>query len=226
MPLSFLVLGVGIAIAIAGGVGAGVTFARSLFTTPVESLPAHLQRHLDKGSYEIFQKVDGGSDPTFPTTHHDFASLGPQDVRITSLTGVPVAVEPANPSETLSRGTRVYGAAVVFDAPLSGDYTIDIRYGGGPPEVIVTRTLGDTAKRAVPWLILLGVGGMSAAIGLVLLIVGIVRRSRASRPSAGGYVPAYAGAVPQTPPPAWYPDPGGSGQQRWWDGSRWTDHLT
>lgn len=27
----------------------------------------------------------------------------------------------------------------------------------------------------------------------------------------------------QTTPPGWYPD--GSGAQRWWDGSRWTEHT-
>ena len=29
----------------------------------------------------------------------------------------------------------------------------------------------------------------------------------------------------QPQPPGWYPDPQGQGQ-RWWDGTRWTEHVT
>jgi Protein of unknown function (DUF2510) len=28
------------------------------------------------------------------------------------------------------------------------------------------------------------------------------------------------------PPPMWCPDPAGTNQLRWWDGSKWTDHYT
>jgi hypothetical protein len=29
----------------------------------------------------------------------------------------------------------------------------------------------------------------------------------------------------QTPPAGWYPDPAGSGGQRWWNGMAWSDHV-
>ena len=37
------------------------------------------------------------------------------------------------------------------------------------------------------------------------------------------------GAAPPSaaplPPAGWYPDPGGTSQQRYWDGNTWTEHL-
>jgi hypothetical protein len=38
-------------------------------------------------------------------------------------------------------------------------------------------------------------------------------------------VSAAPGSPPPQPAAGWYPDPGGSGDQRYWDGQRWTEHI-
>jgi hypothetical protein len=49
-------------------------------------------------------------------------------------------------------------------------------------------------------------------------------------PSVEPGAPGGPGSSPELPPyrlpPAgWYPDPAGSGKERWWDGKGWTEHL-
>lgn len=228
---SLIVLGVGIALGIGGGIGTGVAFAKSVLYAPAVDLPASLHRHLHTGTYVIYQRTG--------TTHHNgpFSSfnnaapptLTPGDVTVTSSAGIPADIRYTGAiNETLTRGSAIYTGVVEFHVPATDDYDIEIEnaQGGGIPQVVVARSLGDALRSAVGWLVMLGIGVLIAATGLVLVIIGIVRRNRAGR-----VAPAYAGvpsglaAAPPVVPPGWYADPGGSGRQRWWDGTRWTDHV-
>ena len=65
------------------------------------------------------------------------------------------------------------------------------------------------------WFALTGLGGIVLFVGVVLLIVGSVRRGRARN--------AFAYAAP--PSPGWHPDPWGAARWRYWDGYRWTEHV-
>ena len=90
---------------------------------------------------------------------------------------------------------------------------------------------------------------------IVCVILWLVERSSRSAPASGPYSPAWRStgsgsgrqgpalssetavqphpaaafpgpAAPALPPPGWYPDPGGANRWRWWDGQRWTEHVS
>jgi hypothetical protein len=158
-------------------------------------------------------------------------SLTPSMVAVTGESGQAVPVSPVFSTETITKGTKIYTAAVAFDTPRAGHYTIRVA-GEQPGEVLVARPIGESFRRlGRPFLVAL-LGGMIAALGLVLLIVGLVRRGRggferaAAAPAYTPYQPYAPPAPPATtlPPAAWYPDPERPGGQRYWDGHAWTDH--
>ena len=134
-----------------------------------------------------------------------------------------VAVRNTSPNETITRNADHYVSAVKFDAPVAGDYTLQFQTGTAG-EVMVERSLGDVFQGHSSWLAAVGVGWLTALVGMTLLLVGIIRRGRAERRAR--VVPVgYTTSVPGVAAPGWFTDPSGAHRLRYWDGQQWTDHF-
>jgi len=97
----------------------------------------------------------------------------------------------------LASVSAVYSVAVVVES-LSGE-----GIGFGDPEFAVYFTV----------------------FSVPILLVGCLLTSDFGSQVRHGPSTPVAGPVPAAIPAAWYPDPAGTGGQRYWDGQQWTDHT-
>ncbi|HEY3722710.1 MAG TPA: DUF2516 family protein [Acidimicrobiia bacterium] len=79
------------------------------------------------------------------------------------------------------------------------------------------------------WVVLIAVGFVLCAVGLVIDLVYLLSiRPQLDRVAArpGVAVAQVAAVAPVAPQPGWYPDPHARHELRWFDGLRWTEHVS
>lgn len=196
---------------------------------PAFALPTDIQRDLDAADYDVYQRTGTRSGNGFTFTENGPLTLTPADVVVTAPDGSRLPMRIPGSDETLTRGSQIFTAAVRFTVTTAGSYDIRIRRPGAGAgslatdgdQAIVAKSFGSVARSAVRWVVVIVLGGMLGLAAIVLFIIAFVRGRRQHSPVVA---PAYA-AAPTAPPAGWYPDPSGQSAHRWWDGTRWTDHV-
>jgi uncharacterized protein DUF2510 len=211
-----IVSGVLIARAVAGPVG-------EMFSNPVRQTPVDASLPFEAGEYTIFEKT-GSLKRTGPvtTSEDDPPTLTAEDIRITGPGGRTIkASDQFGGDETVTRNQAVFTAAAHFRVPVTGDYRV--RVTPADKEIVIAATLSSGLRPALKWGAGIATSALALMIGVVLLIVGLVQRSRARRTQPGRHPQPMPNAP--LPPSGWYPAPDTPGRQRYWDGRAWTDQL-
>jgi hypothetical protein len=210
---------VGAALAIPTFIAGIVPVVRAI-TNPIQfDAPGPVRVHLGKGTYMVYQDK-GASSIGSSFSFDDSVTITPADVMVSGVDGTNVEVRDRGTiRETLTRNGDRFVGAVRFTTPASGDYVVSVHETTARP-VLIARPFSNVVRSVLGWFALAGVGGLAFGVGVVLLIVGSVRRSRVRKTFAYATLPP-----PGLPPAGWHTDPWDTGRLRYWDGNRWTEHV-
>ncbi len=186
--------------------------ALDLIYSPGMNFPGTGTFDLEAGTYAVYERT--GSAPSGVTINQGGSTtLTATNVTVQGPGSASVVVLPATFIQTINDNSSVYAAAVTFRAATAGSYRITIT-SEKTGKVLVGLTAESLGSRIAGWLVATLGAGFAFVIGFVLLIVGLVKRGRASRahwqathgpPGFAGY-PGGPGPYPPGPyPPGAYP---------------------
>jgi hypothetical protein len=181
---------------VVGGIIGTVSAAAKLVSElgGASTTPTTITKQLTGGTtYAVFVEASGGTG----TTDDPFTSeVSTSDISVTGPDGGTVPIqETGSTTQTLDTNGSTYGALVTFTPPTTGQYTIKV--GGSGASVLVAPDVAAIGKSFVA-VALIPLGVVVGLIGLILLIVGLVRRSSSKRAlSQPGYATGagYAGTA-------------------------------
>ncbi len=193
--LSVPLLIAGVVIAVVSAAFFTIAILRSETDALSFATPGSEQVALPSGRFDIF-------------TSNTTAALTPSTVSVYPVGGSPVVLGPMSARLSFRKDGANYQGVLSFQAARPGEYRVDVSIGAGDVAVVPDLMTETAWNRG--WLIGFFAGAVLGIAGLVLLIVGLVRRSRANRAlraaanAYGGWPPP---AQPPHPPPGAYPRP-------------------
>ena len=149
-----------------------------------QSTPVSVERNLGTGIYFVYQNVN------------DAQQIPVSDVAVTDSLGVMVDVYEPAAQETVTKGNIKYVDVAGFKVTKPGPYRINIATQGA--NVIIGPSMGHAFDQAVPGLAMGGLAAVLFIVGLVLLIVGVVKRAQSHKatPRPTLAVPSMAAGWP------------------------------
>lgn len=173
----------------------------------------------EPGAYTLYFEGSGASD--------EQANIPPLNVSLTSIaSGQEVPIRDYGASVSYSLAGHSGRALGSFRIEEPGRYLL--RTEADPQGVAANVAVGPSVGPIIVRTVILPIAGalILVLVGAVLAAVVALRRNRARRLLPAPAAQAMATVGQATGPAGWFADPGRRHELRYWDGQRWTEHVS